>query len=111
MGHPVYYSKSVCLFVWPAIDSAPGGHTDMRPLSLEPLSLKEVPSGEKFPEKWSVAKLLKTATPPMLFLWHFEIQLFLQIFLKLNNIYSNKKQEKTSIFHKKNFKGNKSIDE
>jgi hypothetical protein len=47
----------------------------------------------------------------MLFLWHFEIQLFLQIFLKLNNIYSNKKQEKTSIFHKKNFKGNKSIDE
>ena len=59
------------MFVWQAIDSAPGGHTDMRPVSLEPVWLEEVPLGEKFPENWWAAKLLKTATPPMIFLWNF----------------------------------------
>jgi hypothetical protein len=27
----------VCLCVWPAIDSAPGHHTDMKSVSLEPV--------------------------------------------------------------------------
>jgi hypothetical protein len=27
----------VCAFVWPLIDSAPGGHTDLRSVSLEPV--------------------------------------------------------------------------
>ncbi len=56
------------MFVWPAIDSAPGGHTDMRPVSLEPVWLEEIPMGKRFPEKLLAAKLLKTVTPPMLFL-------------------------------------------
>jgi hypothetical protein len=58
----------LCVFVWPAIDLAPGGHTDMRPVSLEPVWPGGVPLGEIFFEKWPVAELpKKKVTPLMLF--------------------------------------------
>ncbi len=33
----IYVYIDVCVFVWPTIDSVLGGHTDMRPVSLEPV--------------------------------------------------------------------------
>jgi hypothetical protein len=42
--------------LWPAIDSAPGGHTDMRPVSLKPEWPGEGTQGKKFCERWPVAK-------------------------------------------------------
>ncbi len=45
--------------VWPVIDSAPGGHTDMRPVSLKLVWPGGMPSGEIFFEKWPVAELPK----------------------------------------------------
>ncbi len=48
------------LCVWPFIDSAPGHHTDMRPVSLEPARPEGAPLGKTFAEKWPVAKLPKS---------------------------------------------------
>jgi hypothetical protein len=56
----------VCVCVKPAIDSAPGGHTDMRPVSLEPVWPGEVPSGEIFFKKWPVAELPKKKVKPLM---------------------------------------------
>jgi hypothetical protein len=54
--------------VWPLIDSAPGGHTDLRSVSLEPVGQGGGHRIKNFFEKWPVAKLLiKIDTPPMLF--------------------------------------------
>jgi hypothetical protein len=54
--------------VWPAIDSVPGGHVDMRPVSLEPVGPEGVQREKNFPEKWPVAKLPnKNIMPIMLF--------------------------------------------
>ncbi len=47
----------MCVCIWPAIDSVPGGHTDMRPVSLEPVEPEGVQCEKNFPEKWPVAKL------------------------------------------------------
>ncbi len=38
--------------VWPAMDSASGDHTDMRPVSVEPVELGAVQSEKKF--SWKV---------------------------------------------------------
>jgi hypothetical protein len=46
-----------CLCVWPIIDSAPGGHTDLRPMSLEPVWPGGVQPGKNFIWKWTVAEL------------------------------------------------------
>ncbi len=54
--------------MWPFIDSAPEHHTDLRPVSLEPVWHGGRQRLKKFFEKWPVAKLpLKKAAPSMLF--------------------------------------------
>ncbi len=40
-----------CVCVWPAIDSVPGGHSVMRPASIEPVGLEGVQRGKNFPKK------------------------------------------------------------
>jgi hypothetical protein len=45
--------------VWPAIDSAPGGHRDLSPVSLDPVWPEGVPLRKNFHKKWTVAELLK----------------------------------------------------
>ncbi len=40
-----------------AIDSAPGYHTDVRPVSLDPVWPEKGTQGKNFLEKWPVAKL------------------------------------------------------
>ncbi len=49
----------MCVCVWPAIDTAPGHHTDMRLGSLEPVESDGVQREKIFPSKWPVVKLLK----------------------------------------------------
>ncbi len=58
----------MCLCVWPAIDSAPGGYRDLSPVSLDPVWPEGVPLRKNFHKKWTVAELLKKkVTPLMLF--------------------------------------------
>jgi hypothetical protein len=45
--------------VWPTIGSAPGGHTDIRPVSLEAVWPEWVPSVEISFKKWTLAELAK----------------------------------------------------
>jgi hypothetical protein len=45
--------------VWQAIDLAPGHHTDVRPVLLEPVGPEGVQREKNFYEKWPVAKLSK----------------------------------------------------
>ncbi len=44
-------------FVWPLIDSASGGHTGLRSVSLEPVGQGGEHRIKEFFEKWPVAKL------------------------------------------------------
>ncbi len=70
----------VCVCVWPAIDSAPGHHTDMRPVSLEPVWPEGVSSEKIFLEKWPVAKLSnKNVMSLMLFYGKFYINIYIYI--------------------------------
>ncbi len=72
----------VCFCVWPAVDSAPRGHTDLRPVSLESIWPEGLQDGQIFFEKLPVAELLKKKfTLPMLF-YGKNIELFFFIFEK-----------------------------
>ncbi len=53
-GH-LYITLILC--VWLFIDSAPGGHTDLRPVLLEPVWPGGVQPGKNSIQKWSVAEL------------------------------------------------------
>jgi hypothetical protein len=54
-----------CMCVWPAIDSAPGGHRDLSPVSLDPVWPEGVPLRKNFHKKWTVAELLKKKDTPV----------------------------------------------
>jgi hypothetical protein len=56
---------SVC----PAIDTAPGSATVLRPISVEPVRHEGVQSEKKYPEKWPVADLLRKIFATHAFLW------------------------------------------
>ncbi len=58
----------VCVCVWPAIDSAPGHHTDTRPVSLEPVGLESVQREKFLPSKWPLAKLSNENVLPLMLL-------------------------------------------
>jgi hypothetical protein len=54
--------------MWPFVDSALEHHTDLRPVSIEPVGHWGGHRLKSFFEKWPVAKLpLKKCAPPMLF--------------------------------------------
>ncbi len=70
--------------VWPFIDSAPGGHTDLRPVSVEPVWHGGGHRLKFSLEKWPVAELLiKKASLPMLFYGKFDIYLIISSISKL----------------------------
>jgi hypothetical protein len=69
----------VCVCVWQAIDSVPGGHTDIRPVSLEPVGPEGVQREKIFPEKWPVVKLPNKYLMPLL-LFYGKIFSYIYIF-------------------------------
>jgi hypothetical protein len=63
----------VCLT---ATDSAPGGHTDMRLVSLEPVGPERGTESENLLKKWTDVKLPKKVASPMLLYGKIERYLF-----------------------------------
>jgi hypothetical protein len=49
------------------MDTASGGHTDMRSVSLEPVELEAVQREKNFHEKWPMAEFPKKKFTPILF--------------------------------------------
>jgi hypothetical protein len=73
----LYYNILIlCVSVWPAIDSAPGGHIGSRPVSLEPVWPEGVQREKVFSEKWPVAKLPKKKVKPLWQIWQFFLYIF-----------------------------------
>ncbi len=62
-----FIKKAFIYIILEAIDSPFGGHTDMRPVLLEPVRLEEVPSGKVFLKSDQWPNYRKKVTPLMLF--------------------------------------------